>query len=86
MPTYDYRCSANDQTISVWHGVSAELKTWGDLCAAAGAQLGDTPADAPVERLITGGNFVSGAKRALPQTMPCGQTRCGCGPGGHSHS
>ncbi|MCK7575136.1 MAG: zinc ribbon domain-containing protein [Chromatiales bacterium] len=59
MPTYDYRCDTNDRVIEVSHRMSENLTNWGELCACAGMELGDTPADAPVHRLATGGNVIT---------------------------
>ena len=59
MPTYDYRCDVNDQVVEVSHRMSETIANWGDLCARAGVDLGETPADAPVHRLATGGNLIS---------------------------
>lgn len=63
MPTYDYRCDANDRVLEVSHRMSESPATWGELCARAGVDTGDTPADAPVHRLATGGNFISSTSR-----------------------
>jgi predicted nucleic acid-binding Zn ribbon protein len=52
MPVYEYLCPANGQTVEVVHPMTAEIKTWGKLCEAAGLELGETPSDAPVERLL----------------------------------
>lgn len=57
MPTYDYRCEANDQIIEVHHRISEKMKTWGELCDMAGIEPGDIPLDTAVTRLVTGGNF-----------------------------
>ena len=59
MPTYDYRCDTNDRVIEVSHRMSETLTSWGELCEHAGMELGDTPADAPVHRLATGGNVIT---------------------------
>jgi hypothetical protein len=48
MARYDYYCPANDCTVEVVHRMGEKLKTWGEVCEAAGVALGDTPADAPV--------------------------------------
>ncbi len=53
MPTYDYRCDTNQQTIEVRHSLSEEINTWGELCAKAGIQTGDTPVEANVIKLIS---------------------------------
>jgi hypothetical protein len=63
MPTYDYRCDTNGLVVEVSHRMSERLSTWGELCARAGAQPGDTPAEAPVHRLATGGNIISSTSR-----------------------
>ncbi|QIK38746.1 zinc ribbon domain-containing protein [Caldichromatium japonicum] len=59
MPTYDYRCPANNRVVEVTHRMSETISTWGELCARAGIEPGDTPANTPVERLATGGNIIS---------------------------
>jgi hypothetical protein len=50
---YDYFCPANGETVEVQHSWSFRAKTWGDVCRAAGRELGNTPADAPVQRLVS---------------------------------
>lgn len=52
MPVYEYHCPANDCQVEVYHGISDKVTTWGELCQRAGLVPGDTPADAPVERLL----------------------------------
>lgn len=52
MPFYDYFCESNGQTIEVNHQMSVKLQTWGELCRHAGREVGNTPEDAPVARLI----------------------------------
>ncbi len=32
MPTYDYYCSQNKQTVNVQHGMKEKLANWGELC------------------------------------------------------
>lgn len=58
MPTYDYRCEANGRVVEVHHAMSARLETWGELCAAAGIEPGDTSLGAPVSKILSGGNVV----------------------------
>lgn len=81
MPTYDYRCDANDRVLEVSHRMSEALANWGELCARAGIDPGDTPVEAPVHRLATGGNIIS--SRALGSGMnpapPCGTGSCCAG-------
>jgi len=79
MPTYDYRCDANDRVLEVNHRMSEELRTWGELCAMAGIEPGDTPAESPVKKLATGGNFISGSRASSPEPA-CSTGSC-C-PGG----
>jgi predicted nucleic acid-binding Zn ribbon protein len=52
MPRYDYLCETNGRVIEVRHGISEQLTTWHELCDLAGEPLGDTPAGAPVEKVI----------------------------------
>ena len=52
MPLYDYYCAGNDTTVEVSHPMTVELSSWGELCAFLDRDLGDTPADTPLERLI----------------------------------
>lgn len=78
MPSYDYRCVANGQIVEVKHGISDKLKTWGEVCACAGITLGDTSAETPVERLITGGQFVRSNTLKNPEPM-CSTGSCCAG-------
>jgi hypothetical protein len=80
MPYYVYHCASNGRTLEVRHGMDDRVRTWEELAERAGASLGETPADAPVERLmsapvpLTGtGSEAAGARAAAPQG--------GCGPG-----
>lgn len=50
MPTYDYRCPANGRVLEVFHGMSERVASWGELCALAGIEPGETDPQAPVER------------------------------------
>jgi predicted nucleic acid-binding Zn ribbon protein len=86
MPTYDYLCEANGQTVEVGHPMSERLATWGEVCARAGLDLGATPPEAPVKKLITGGGVVHAGALKNPELPPCqlgapcsGPSRCGMG-------
>ena len=82
MPRYDYRCATNEQIVEVWHGINERLSTWGELCAQAELDPGNTPADAPVQRMITGGAIISGGRKEAPAPMPAARSCCargGCG-------
>jgi predicted nucleic acid-binding Zn ribbon protein len=52
MPVYEYMCRHNGRTLEVFHPISERVETWGRLCEVAGMEPGDTPAEAPVERLL----------------------------------
>jgi hypothetical protein len=82
MPTYDYRCDTNGQVLEVSHRMSETLATWGELCARTGAATGDTPADAPVHRLATGGNIISSLSRGSSAPGPACANAGSCCNGG----
>ncbi|MEJ2439163.1 MAG: zinc ribbon domain-containing protein [Gammaproteobacteria bacterium] len=83
MPSYDYRCPANGQVIEVKHAMSEVLSTWGEVCEKTGMALNGTPAEAPVEKLITGGGILKGG--SVGSEAPCVTGPC-CGGGcGHNH-
>ena len=79
MPSYDYRCEANGRVVEVRHSMSEKLSTWGEVCEKADIPLDDTATDAPVVRLITGGNVVSSAALSNPEAPACGTGGCGGG-------
>jgi hypothetical protein len=80
MPYYEYRCAENGRTVEVRHGMGEHLETWGEVAAAAGIEAGDTPAAAPVERLMSMASVGSSAGREGPSAGP-GPGFGGCGPG-----
>jgi hypothetical protein len=77
MPTYDYRCEANDRVIEVNHRMSENLSSWGELCERLGMDPGATPASAPVHKLATGGNIIS--TRGSGNAPACGTGACCAG-------
>ncbi len=79
MPTYDYFCDANGQKVEVRHRMSEELTNWGELCAKAGIEVGDTPTETSVRRLISGGALISSSSLSNPEPA-CSAGSC-C-PGG----
>ena len=79
MPSYDYRCAANGQTVEVRHSMAEKLTTWGEVCELAGIEPGETPASTPVQRLITGGSVVSSSALSNPEAPACGSGGCGGG-------
>ena len=82
MPTYDYRCETNGRVLEVSHRMSVTLNTWGELCQQAGVEVGDTPAEAPVQRLATGGNIISSTSRGSHTSAPPPCASGGCCQGG----
>lgn len=80
MPTYDYRCDANGSTVEVKHRMSEEVRTWGELCALTGQDLGATPTETPVRRLATGGQVVRSSSLGEANAPACASGPC-CGGG-----
>ena len=82
MPTYDYICEQNSRTITVQHGMKETISNWGELCQRAGLDLSKTPAEAPVERIISGGIAlpIASVSAALPMAGCCGHP-ASCGHG-----
>ena len=93
MARYDYFCETNQRVVEVSHSIKdAALETWGEVCQRSGLALGDTPATAPVRRLVTGGaGFIlkgrdDGGPAAWNEAASghsCG-SMCGCSGGGGS--
>ena len=52
MPRYEYYCDANRRTVEVEHDAGVTIRTWGELCYAAGHALGRTRPAAKVRRVI----------------------------------
>lgn len=80
MPTYDYFCEQNARTVSIQHSMKEKVLNWGELCQRAGLEPGSTPADAAVERIISGGIALPIASPApsLPMAGCCGKpSSCG---------
>jgi len=80
MPTYDYFCEANGQRVEVSHKMSESISSWGELCERAAIEPGNTPSDAPVRKLISGGAVIGAAALKNPGPPPsCGSGGCGGG-------
>ncbi len=79
MPTYDYRCETNGRVVEVMHRMNDQMHNWGDLCDKAGIEPGDTPPEAPVTRMATGGNVISSTSSGGDAAPACGMGGC---PGG----
>ena len=68
MPTYEYYCPDNDQTVEVMHGMSTTLDTWSEVCDKAEIELGTTPPETPVKKLL--GTGMLATKTCLLYTSP----------------
>ncbi len=75
MPHYEYRCPTNGRVVEVRHGMQENLQTWGQVAGLAGLGLGNTPADSPVERLLSAPVPATGGAANRPTQS------VGCGPG-----
>lgn len=79
MPTYDYRCEANQQVYEVQHPMSVQLTNWRELCEVAGINPGDITPDTKVTRLISGGSVVSSNSLKNPEAPACMSGGCSGG-------
>lgn len=79
MPTYEYYCPANRQTLEVMHSMSRSVSTWGELCELADAKPGKTAPSEPVEKLLSGGMVISSDKNT--PDFDCGNPGGCCGGG-----
>ena len=80
MPTYEYYCESNDQTIEVLHGMNESLTTWGEVCACAGIDLQSTSEDAVVQKKLSAISLLKKKVTALVGGGGCcGGGGCGCG-------
>ena len=73
MPMYEYKCEANGLVIEVGHRMAERFETWGQLCAAAKYPLGDTPPEAPVVKMVGGGNATNAANTLKKQNVILGE-------------
>ena len=67
MPTYDYFCETNGRKVEVSHKMSERIDSWGELCDRAAIDLGDTPAQTPVRKLISGGAVIGASTLSNPE-------------------
>ncbi len=74
-PRYDYRCELNGQTIEVSHAMNDLISTWAELCALDGIETGETPADSPVHKIISGG-FVATSASQQASSHRCTAPSC----------
>lgn len=76
MPKYDYRCELNGQTVEVSHAMNDTISSWGELCALAGIDSGETPANSPVHKIISGGFVATGDGSPASQPACSAPTCC----------
>ncbi|MFP5441563.1 MAG: zinc ribbon domain-containing protein [Gammaproteobacteria bacterium] len=82
MPLYDYRIGHGERMVEAKHAMSASPSTWGELRAAAGLPDDGTPADTPVQKVLTTGGVVGSSKGGMADLPPCmGGLAPGCGSG-----
>lgn len=87
MPTYEYRCESNGETLEVFHSMSQRVSTWRELCQLAGHEPGTTQADSPVIRLVSAtavhtpkvGEWKRTDKKKTPASGHAHGPGCGCG-------
>ena len=80
MPTYEYYCESNRQTVEVMHSMSETLATWGEVCACAGIDLQSTSEDAVVQKKLSAISLLKKKVSALVGGGGCcGGGGCGCG-------
>jgi hypothetical protein len=81
MPIYEYHCAKANKTVEVMHNCSTVISTWGQLCEAAGIDIGQVPTDSPVDKLMASKVAVHGATQ--PKTsLKQAPVRTGCCGGG----
>ncbi len=76
MPYYEYQCATNGEIVEVRHGMSERLTTWGQLVDRAAVDPGDTPKDAPIQRIMSTTVAVT-ATSGQANFQGCG-TGCAC--------
>ncbi|WP_428240893.1 zinc ribbon domain-containing protein [Gynuella sp.] len=78
MPTYRYRCEANQQIYEVRHSMNTTLTTWSELEHLTGAQDKSIPGDTPVNKVLTAVGLVKSSALKNPEAPPCANKNC-CG-------
>ena len=85
MPTYEYYCEVNDKTVEVLHSMDDVILTWGELCACAEVDVGDTATHTAVERKLSAVSLLPKKSEGGSSSGGgcCGSGGGGCGCGGH---
>ena len=52
MPLYKYLCPDNGVQVEVSHPSEVSLVNWGQLCFVGQLEMGETPFEAPVEKVL----------------------------------
>lgn len=71
MPTYDYRCEANNKIYEVKHAMALAPKTWGELCKITGMDEQGIPGKTPVTKVLNTGGVVKSGSLKNPEAPPC---------------
>lgn len=79
MPTYDYRCEANNKIYEVKHAMSLSPKTWAELCKATGMELKNIPGKTPVTKVLNAVGVVKPTSLKTLGLQPCMKGECGNG-------
>jgi len=66
---FKYYCQENGKTVEVSHPINEKLETWREVCFYAGMDMGGTPPETPVVRLIGGKPFIPKLK-GLDKDVP----------------
>ena len=82
MPTYEYKCEANNRVIEVSHKMAERLNTWKEVCDRAGISTGKTDPNAPVTKLMSAGFVNTGSSSSSYCETPCDSGPCESGPCG----
>jgi len=79
MPTYDYRCEADQKVYEVRHSMSEQLDTWGELCERLGLGTNGIAPATKVTRLIGGAGVVKSSSLKNPEAPSCMSGGCSGG-------
>ena len=53
MPSYDYYCELNGETVEATHSIKDRISNWGELCYVTQHPLGEIDPLAPVRKVIS---------------------------------
>jgi len=78
MPTYEYFCNSNNQSVEVLHSMNTALSTWGELCDCAGIDTGTTSPQASIEKKLSAVSLLPKKDFPSKPQMGCCGGGCGC--------